>query len=147
MVSVVQMKKDYHFTNVNPERDFSVAQYEDLRFIQEGDPSPDGKVQFFLQKELRLVMFLNLGTRYSEAMNATYLDENGKSQPMIMGCYGIGVSRTIAAVAEQFNDEKGLMWPDKVAPYQVHLIPVNMKDEAQTALSRRNYINLETARL
>ena len=87
---------------------FSVSRYADLRFIQEGDPSPDGKGRFFLLKELKLVMSLSLGTRYSEAMNAVYLDENGRSKPLIMGCYGIGVSRTMAAIAEQFNDEKGL---------------------------------------
>jgi prolyl-tRNA synthetase len=76
-----------------------------------------------------------LGTRYSEAMNASYLDENGRSQPMIMGCYGIGVSRTMAAVAEQFNDEKGLVWPAAIAPFQLHLIAINMKDEAQAQLA------------
>ena len=76
-------------------------------------------------------MSSSLGTRYSEAMNAVYLDENGRSQPIIMGCYGIGVSRTMAAIAEQYNDDKGLVWPVHVAPFDVHLIAVNMKDEAQ----------------
>ena len=76
-------------------------------------------------------------------MNATFLDENGRTQPMIMGCYGIGVSRTLAAVAEQFNDEKGLVWPANLAPYQVHLIPINMKDDAQAALAEDLYNDLK----
>lgn len=79
-------------------------------------------------------------------MNAVYLDENGKSQPMIMGCYGIGVSRTLAAVAEQFNDEKGLVWPANIAPFHVHVIAVNMKDEAQTSLAEEIYTELQRNR-
>ena len=76
-------------------------------------------------------------------MNAVYLDENGRNQPMIMGCYGIGVSRTLAAVAEQFNDENGLLWPSNLAPYHVHLIPVNMKDEVQATLAEELYSSLK----
>ncbi|MER2258983.1 MAG: His/Gly/Thr/Pro-type tRNA ligase C-terminal domain-containing protein, partial [Priestia megaterium] len=80
--------------------------------------------------------------RYSEAMGATYLDENGRSQPMIMGCYGIGVSRTVAAIAEQFNDENGLLWPEAVTPYQVHVIPVNVKNDEQRELGEKLYNEL-----
>ncbi len=101
-------EEDYHFINVNPDRDFSVTRYEDLRFIQEGDPSPDGQGSILFAKGIEVGHVFKLGTRYSEAMNAVYLDENGKAKPFIMGCYGIGVSRTMAAIAEQFNDEKGL---------------------------------------
>ena len=128
-------EEDYHFINVNPERDFSVTRYEDLRFIQEGDPSPDGQGSILFAKGIEVGHVFKLGTRYSEAMNAVYLDENGKSKPFIMGCYGIGVSRTMAAVAEQFNDEKGLIWPVSVAPFDVHLVAINMKDENQSKLS------------
>lgn len=132
-------EEDYHFINVNPERDFSVSRYEDLRFIQEGDPSPDGQGKILFAEGIEVGHVFKLGTRYSEAMNAVYLDENGKTKPFIMGCYGIGVSRTMAAIAEQFNDEKGLVWPVSVAPFDVHLIAVNMKDEAQSSLAEKLY--------
>ena len=130
-------EEDYHYMNVNPERDFQVIEYVDLRFIQEGDPSPDGKGTIQFAEGIEVGHVFKLGTRYSEAMNAVFLDENGRTQPMIMGCYGIGVSRTVAAIAEQFNDEKGLVWPTNIAPYQVHLIPVNMKDDTQASVGRR----------
>lgn len=136
-------EEHYHFINVNPGRDFEVSQYADLRFIQEGDPSPDGNGSILFAKGIEVGHVFKLGTRYSEAMNATYLDENGKSQPMIMGCYGIGVSRTLAAVAEQFNDEKGLVWPVAVSPFNVHLIPVNTKDESQSSLAEELYATLK----
>lgn len=136
-------EEDHHYVNVNPDRDFNVANYIDLRFIQEGDPSPDGNGQIKFAKGIEVGHVFKLGTKYSEAMNATFLDENGRSQPMIMGCYGIGVSRTLAAVAEQFNDEKGLVWPVNLAPYQVHLIPVNMKDESQAELAEKLYGELK----
>lgn len=132
-------EEDYHFVNVNPERDFNVSRYEDLRFIQEGDPSPDGQGKILFARGIEVGHVFKLGTRYSEAMNAVYLDENGKTKPFIMGCYGIGVSRTMAAIAEQFNDEKGLIWPVDVAPFEVHLVAVNMKDDAQAALAEKLY--------
>ncbi|MFJ7976435.1 proline--tRNA ligase [Peribacillus sp. NPDC096379] len=136
-------EEDYHYVNVNPGRDFSVSQYADIRFIQEGDKSPDGNGLIKFAEGIEVGHVFKLGTRYSEAMNAVYLDENGRNQPMIMGCYGIGVSRTLAAVAEQFNDEKGLLWPTNLAPYHVHLIPVNMKDETQAALAEELYSALK----
>ncbi|MFE8699113.1 proline--tRNA ligase [Cytobacillus sp. FJAT-54145] len=132
-------EEDYHFVNVNPERDFQVNRYADLRFIKEGDPSPDGNGTILFAKGIEVGHVFKLGTRYSEAMNATYLDENGRTQPMIMGCYGIGVSRTMAAIAEQFNDESGLVWPVNIAPYDLHLIPINMKDESQANLAEELY--------
>ncbi|MCM3587184.1 proline--tRNA ligase [Mesobacillus maritimus] len=139
-------EENYHFVNVNPERDFTVSQYADLRFIQEGDPSPDGQGTILFAKGIEVGHVFKLGTRYSEAMGATYLDENGRTQPMIMGCYGIGVSRTVAAVVEQFNDERGLVWPTTLAPFDVHLIAVNLKDEAQANLSNELYTKLKAAR-
>ena len=128
---------------MNPERDFTVSRYEDLRFIQEGDPSPDGQGSILFAKGIEVGHVFKLGTRYSEAMNAVYLDENGKTKPFIMGCYGIGVSRTMAAVAEQFNDEKGLIWPVSVAPFDLHLVAINMKDENQAALAETLYTELK----
>ncbi len=135
----------FHYINVNPDRDFPAVQYEDLRFIQEGDPSPDGQGVIQFAKGIEVGHVFKLGTRYSESMSGMILDENGRQKPMIMGCYGIGVSRTVSAIAEQFNDEKGLMWPVNIAPYQVHLIPVNMKDEAQKQLGEDLYEQLTRA--
>jgi prolyl-tRNA synthetase len=139
-------EENYHFVNVNPDRDFHVSRYEDLRFIQVGDPSPDGQGEILFAKGIEIGHIFKLGTRYSEAMNAVYLDENGRSQPFIMGCYGIGVSRTLAAIAEQFNDDKGLTWPVNVSPFDVHLISVNMKDEAQVELAEKLYNELKQNR-
>lgn len=132
-------EENYHYVNVNPQRDIKVSRFADLRFIQEGDPSPDGQGKILFAKGIEVGHVFKLGTRYSEAMGATYLDENGKAQPMIMGCYGIGVSRTMAAVAEQFNDEKGLVWPANIAPFELHLIAINMKDEEQAKLANELY--------
>lgn len=140
-------EEHFHFINVNPERDFQVAQYADIRFIQEGDLSPDGKGTITFAKGIEVGHVFKLGTRYSEAMGATYLDENGRTQPIIMGCYGIGVSRTMAAIVEQFNDDKGIVWPKSVAPFDVHLITVNTKDESQNELTEKLYATLKTNRL
>lgn len=134
-----------HYVNVNPDRDFQVDTYADLRFIQEGDPSPDGKGTVKFAKGIEVGHVFKLGTKYSNALNATFLDENGRSQPMIMGCYGIGISRLMMAIAEQFADDKGLVWPEVVSPYQVHILIVNMKDETQTSLGFDVYHRLQKA--
>lgn len=136
-------EEGFHYINVNPERDFKVNQYADLRFIQEGDASPDGNGTICFARGIEVGHVFKLGTRYSEAMNATFLDENGKTQPAIMGCYGIGVSRTVAAIAEQFNDENGLTWPLAVAPFHVHVIPVNMKADVQREAAENIYRTLQ----
>lgn len=136
----------YHLMNVNPERDFAIEQYFDLRFIKEGDPSPDGNGIIRFAKGIELGHIFKLGTTYSEPMKATYLDENGKAQPYIMGCYGLGVSRILAAVAEQHNDENGLKWPKKLSPHDIHLVTINIKDEAQSQLSEELYHLLKTYR-
>ena len=139
-------EENYHYVNVNADRDFQVSRYEDIRFIQVGDPSPDGQGKILFAKGIEIGHIFKLGTRYSEAMNAVYLDENGRSQPFIMGCYGIGVSRTMAAIAEQYNDDKGLTWPVHVSPFDIHLIAVNMKDEAQVELAEKLYNHLKQNR-
>lgn len=136
----------FHFVNVNPERDFAINSYEDIRFIQEGDPSPDGQGTIKFAEGIEVGHIFKLGTTYSEKMNATFLDENGKAQPFIMGCYGIGVSRILAAIAENFQDEKGFVWPKQLAPYDVHLVPVNTKDEAQVQLADELYGLLKSFR-
>jgi prolyl-tRNA synthetase len=134
-----------HYKGVNPDRDLASVKYEDIRFIQEGDPSPDGKGTIVFAKGIEVGHVFKLGTRYSESMNATFLDENGKTKPMIMGCYGIGVSRTVAAIAEQFNDENGLVWPTSVSPFDVHLITVNPKQEEQRELADQLYTSLQSS--
>lgn len=136
-------EKDLHFKNVNPKRDFTVSTYFDLRFIQAGDPSPDGQGIIKFAEGIEVGHVFKLGTRYSESMGANFLDENGKTKPMIMGCYGIGVTRTVAAVIEQHHDDKGIVWPKSVAPFDLHLIGVNMKNDEQKQLSEALYIELK----
>lgn len=133
MVNVVcgANEEHLHYLNANPGRDFQVDQYADLRFIQEGDPSPDGKGTIKFARGIEVGHVFKLGTKYSEAMDATFLDENGKEKPIIMGCYGIGITRLLAAVAEQKADEYGLIWPEEITPYELHIIVVNKKDPLQ----------------
>ncbi|MEC2073141.1 proline--tRNA ligase [Alkalihalophilus marmarensis] len=145
MVNVVcgANEENYHFTGVTADRDFKVDQYADLRFIKEGDPSPCGKGTIRFAQGIEVGQVFKLGTVYSEAMNATILDENGKTQPMIMGCYGVGVSRTVAAIIEQHHDENGIVWPPSVAPYDVHLLTLNSKNAEQSELSEELYQSLK----
>jgi len=116
-----------HLTGVNWERDLPVPDCADLRNVVDGDPSPDGNGTLSIARGIEVGHIFQLGKKYSEAMKASVLDEHGKEQPMIMGCYGIGVSRIVAAAIEQNNDDKGMIWPDAIAPYQVALLPMNMK--------------------
>ncbi|AJD91034.1 prolyl-tRNA synthetase [Jeotgalibacillus malaysiensis] len=132
-------KEGFHFKHLQAGRDFEVSQYADIRVVVEGDPSPDGNGTIQFARGIEVGHVFKLGTVYSEPMDANILDENGRSNPMIMGCYGIGVSRTLAAMAEQFNDENGLIWPTNIAPYDIHLIAVNMKDEAQSKTAEELY--------
>ncbi|QDQ01768.1 proline--tRNA ligase [Lysinibacillus fusiformis] len=136
----------FHIVNVNPERDFAVNEYLDIRFIQEGDPSPDGQGFIKFAEGIEVGHIFKLGTTYSAKMNGTFLDEQGKAQPFIMGCYGIGVSRILAAVAEHFQDDNGFTWPIQLAPYDIHVVPVNAKDEAQVALADELYGLLKSYR-
>lgn len=136
----------FHYVNVNPERDFAIHSYEDIRFIQVGDPSPCGNGVIKFAEGIEVGHIFKLGTTYSEKMKATFLDEQGKAQPFIMGCYGIGVSRILAAVAEHFQDEKGFVWPIQLAPYDVHLVTVNVKDEEQVQVADDLYGLLKSYR-
>ncbi|WP_271002641.1 proline--tRNA ligase [Listeria seeligeri] len=135
----------FHYINVNPTRDFEVVSYFDLRMIQVGDLSPDGQGVIKFAEGIEVGHIFKLGTKYSQAMNATILDENGRAQPIIMGCYGIGVSRILSAIAEQSNDENGLVWDKKISPFDLHLIPVNMKSEEQVAFAETLYQSLQQA--
>lgn len=126
-----------------PERDFPVGQYADLRFIQEGEPSPDGRGTVRFAKGIEVGHVFKLGTKYSEALGATFLDENGKARPIIMGSYGVGVSRTIAAVIEQNHDESGIRWPKAAAPFDLHLLVLNPKQDEQQQLGDELYDSLQ----
>ncbi|WP_349410532.1 proline--tRNA ligase [Pseudalkalibacillus sp. SCS-8] len=137
-------EREMHFENVNPERDFTVDRYEDLRFIQEGDPSPDGQGTIVFARGIEVGHVFKLGTRYSEALGATILDKNGKSSPIVMGSYGIGVSRTMAAVVEQLHDENGILWPTSLAPFDAHLICVNPKNASQSEKAEALYNDLKS---
>ncbi|EGL83721.1 Prolyl-tRNA synthetase [Caldalkalibacillus thermarum TA2.A1] len=138
-------EKDKHYIHVTVGRDFAVERYEDLRQITEGDACPrcEGTIRF--AKGIEVGHVFKLGTKYSEAMGATFLDENGNQQPMIMGCYGIGVTRLLAAIIEQHHDEHGIIWPRAVAPFDIHLISVNMKDDLQRELAEQLYVKLQQA--
>ena len=129
----------FHFINANPERDFGVDNYMDLRFIEEGDLTPDGEGTVKFVKGIEVGHIFKLGTTYSEPMGGNFLDNNGRSKPYQMGCYGIGVSRIMAAVAEQYNDENGLKWPKKLAPFDIHLVPINLNNEDQKELADNLY--------
>ncbi|MFW5442960.1 MAG: proline--tRNA ligase [Methylococcaceae bacterium] len=115
-----------HYQGANWERDLPLPQIEDIRLIAEGDASPDGKGTITLARGIEVGHIFQLGTKYSESMKASIINEGGKSQIMTMGCYGIGVSRVVAAAIEQSHDEKGIIWPNKLAPFQVALCPMNM---------------------
>lgn len=138
-------ESDKHFMNVHPDRDIKISSYEDLRFIKEGDPAPDGKGTIRFAKGIEVGQVFKLGTKYSKALKADFLDEQGKAQPLIMGCYGIGVSRTIAAIVEQHHDESGIIWPKNVAPFDIHLLTMNVKQEDQAALGESLYKKLREA--
>lgn len=126
----------FHLKNVNPDRDFNPISYEDLRFVQEGDPSPDGNGVLAFTKGIEIGHIFKLGTRYSESMGANVLDENGREIPVIMGCYGIGVSRLLSAIVEQNSDENGINWPKGISPFDLHVVQMNIKDEYQSKLAQ-----------
>jgi len=115
-----------HHFGINWERDVALPEVADLRNVQEGDVSPDGKGTLSIKRGIEVGHIFQLGQKYAAAMDATVLDENGKSVVMTMGCYGIGVSRVVAAAIEQNHDDNGIIWPDNIAPFQVALLPMNM---------------------
>ncbi len=118
-------KKDAHFIGVNWGRDLPAATAVDIRNVVAGDPSPSGKGSLSIARGIEVGHIFQLGRKYSEAMGATVLDESGKSTTLYMGCYGIGVTRVVAAAIEQNHDERGIIWPDAIAPFQVVLVPIN----------------------
>ena len=135
-------KSDEHYLNVNPGRDFTPTYIADIRLIQETDACPHCGGKISKARGIEVGQVFKLFTKYSEALKATYLDENGKEKPMVMGCYGVGVSRTMAAAIEQNNDADGIIWPAAIAPYQVLVVPVNVKDELSNQMAEEVYSNL-----
>ncbi|WP_226386293.1 proline--tRNA ligase [Staphylococcus sp. Marseille-Q1834] len=133
----------YHYVNANVDRDFKIDEYGDFRFILEGEQLSDGSGEAKFAEGIEVGQVFKLGTKYSEAMNATFLDNQGKAQPLIMGCYGIGVSRTLSAIVEQNNDENGIIWPKSVTPFDLHLITINPKKEEQLELANQLYAQFQ----
>ncbi|MGJ0514639.1 MAG: proline--tRNA ligase [Methylomicrobium sp.] len=138
-----------HYQSVNWERDLPVPeQIADLRMVVAGDPSPDGQGELMIARGIEVGHIFQLGTRYSESMKAAVINEAGKNHTMIMGCYGIGISRVVAAAIEQNHDEKGIIWPTSLAPFQVALCPMNMhKSERLKAVSEKLYQDMLEAGL
>jgi len=136
----------YHYKNVNYGRDFEATVVGDFRNIEPGDTCPTCKKEKISTCQgIEVGHIFKLGTKYTDAMDCTYLDENGKEKTPIMGCYGIGVSRCLAAIIEQSSDESGIVWPVSVAPYHVIVVPVNAKSEEQTLLAEKIYNELKSA--
>ena len=143
--SVGANEDGFHYLNANLGRDFSVTHFADLRTVQEGEISPDGKGRLKFTRGIEIGHIFKLGTRYSKDLDAVVLDENGRQLPIIMGCYGIGVSRLLSAIVEQHSDENGIVWPRSIAPFDGHVIPVNVKKEEQVELSEKVTELLENA--
>lgn len=132
----------YHLKNVNIDRDFKASIVMDIRKIVEGDKCPKCGATVKVARGIEVGHIFKLGTKYSKALDCVYLDEGGKEQPMVMGCYGIGVNRTMAAIIEQNYDENGIIWPISVAPYHVIIIPVNTTDSTQMDAAEKIYNEL-----
>ena len=130
--------EDKHYFGINWERDVALGDVADIRNIVEGEPSPDGKGTLTIARGIEVGHIFQLGTSYSDAMDATVLNENGKSVPMFMGCYGIGVTRVIAAAIEQNHDDKGIIWPESITPYHVAIVPIgyNKSDSVRLAADK-----------
>ncbi|NLB53076.1 MAG: proline--tRNA ligase [Syntrophomonadaceae bacterium] len=133
---------DYHYTNVNIGRDFAPFAVVDIRNAVEGDRCPCCEGSLKTIRGIEVGHIFKLGTRYSEALEATFLDSHGQEKPLVMGCYGIGISRTMAAAVEQNSDENGILWPLPIAPFQVIIVPVNIKNQEQKDLAESIYNEL-----
>ncbi|MDR6963067.1 proline--tRNA ligase [Shewanella putrefaciens] len=137
---------DKHYFGINWERDLPLAQAADIRNVVEGEPTPDGLGIYAMARGIEVGHIFQLGTNYSKSMNATVLDENGKSQVLLMGCYGVGVSRIVAAAIEQNFDDRGILWPEAIAPFSVGILPMNMhKSHRVTDIAEQLYKDLSAA--
>ncbi|AUI71373.1 proline--tRNA ligase [Companilactobacillus alimentarius] len=129
-------RADVHLFNANFDDIVSeTPEFRDFRVIKEGETSPDGHGKIKFTRGIEIAHIFKLGTKFSKALGANFLDENGKSNPLIMGCYGIGISRLLSAIIEQHNDENGIIWPVKLAPYQIHVVPIKYNNDVQGKLS------------
>lgn len=137
-------KADAHYININPKRDFNTEDIivAPIRLITKDDVCPECHSPLEYNKGIEVGQVFKLGTKYSESLQATYLDQNGRPNAMVMGCYGIGVSRTLAAAIEQYHDENGIIWPRAIAPFEVVIVPINAKDEALMSTSAAIYDTL-----
>ncbi len=135
-------EEGYHYLHANTDRDFGEMTFSDLREVVEGDLCPKCNEPLIFARGIEVGQVFKLGTKYSESLSAKYLDENGKEQIMVMGCYGIGVSRTMAACVEQNYDDRGIIWPKEIAPYQIVVIPVQTNDELQYTEAEKIYKEL-----
>jgi len=139
-------RRDAHLVGVNWGRDLAEPEVVDIRNVVPGDPSPSGQGTLGIARGIEVGHIFQLGRKYSEAMNATVLDEQGQAVTMFMGCYGIGVTRVVAAAIEQNHDERGILWPEPIAPFQVSLIPINLqKSERVREVAERLYGELQAA--
>jgi len=139
-------RRDLHLTGVNWGRDLPEPEVVDIRNVVPGDPSPSGQGTLAIARGIEVGHIFQLGRKYSESMNATVLDEQGKAVTMFMGCYGIGVTRVVAAAIEQNHDERGILWPEPIAPFHVSLIPINLqKSERVREVAERLYVELQAA--
>jgi prolyl-tRNA synthetase len=139
-------RRDAHLTGVNWGRDLPEPEVVDIRNVVPGDPSPSGKGTLGIARGIEVGHIFQLGCKYSQAMNATVLDEQGRAVTMFMGCYGIGVTRVVAAAIEQNHDERGIIWPEPIAPFHVSLIPINLqKSERVRETAERLYAELQAA--
>jgi len=134
---------DYHIKNVNYGRDFKADVVADIKNVIEGDKCPRCGSPLKIDRGIEVGHIFKLGTKYSDALGAKYVDEEGNEKPIIMGCYGIGINRTVAAIIEQHHDEKGIIWPMSVAPYHVIIVPVNVSNEAQNRVAEDIYAALQ----
>lgn len=137
-------QKDKHYIHVNPARDFGDVRVDTIREIDSNDVCPECGGEIVLTKGIEVGQVFKLGTKYSEKLGATFLDKNGKSHPMVMGCYGIGVTRTVAASIEQNHDKDGIIWPVAIAPYEVVIIPANYKSEDVMGAAQKLYQEMES---
>ncbi|MDN5337390.1 MAG: prolyl-tRNA synthetase, partial [Thermotogaceae bacterium] len=133
------MKEDYHYINTNLNRDFTVELWGDIRTVKEGEGCPKCGNQLRHTKGIEVGHIFKLGTKYSEKLNGYFVDEEGKNKPYLMGCYGWGISRTLAAIVEQLHDDNGIIWPISVAPYTVEIVIVNTSDEEQRTFGFKLY--------
>ncbi len=137
-ISLEQIKKDYHLQGIIPEKHFD-AQWTDIRKVKEKDNCPKCGNPLKIEKAIEVGNIFKLGTKYTEPLNAYFLDKDGKEKPIIMGSYGIGPARVAAAAIEQNHDADGIIWPKSIAPFDIEIIPLNMADEKTIRIAEDLY--------